>query len=283
MPLPLASLYHGTLPLILEGDDLTDGPNGSLDALAFEIVVSAEGNWRENLADAGIIKNRKLQGLAAAEFDYHAMFVNELRVKDRTDSKVIVSVSTLGLLQEDEKRKTTIACKAGRATIGPQEIKDAALRDMDGNLVKMDLSGWIWDNEAGELIPREMFPSRLFLDPPTTASAWSIAVPKISLTSTYFTTLRPDQTLVGTVVTPPLEIDPPEFPFGASDWSGLRQRLNDPTGWVLDDRNIEELFVDGTMPDGPHFVPPPTTTPVNRGLWAVTDIVTYFMPWEPTT
>ena len=283
MPSPPASIYHGTLPLILEGEDITDSPNGTLDAINFDIAVGTDDTWRVLLAEAGIIKGRKLAGLAAASFDYHAIFVSNFRVRERSDAKVIVSVSTLGLLEEDEKRKTTISCQGGRATIGPQEIKDAALRDMDGNLVKMDLSGWIFNNATGTLVPREMFPSRLFTDPPTQASAWSIAVPKISLTSTYFTTIRPDQTLVGTVVTPPLDVDPPAFPFSETDWEGLRQRLNDPAGWVLDQRTIEELFVDGTMPDGPHFIPPPTTEPVNRGLWAVTDIVTYFMPWEPTS
>lgn len=277
------SIYHGTLPLILEGEEITDSPKGTLDAINFEIAVGTDDVWRVMLAEAGIIKGRRLSGLAADAFDYHAIFVNDLRVKDRSDSKVIISVNTLGLLEDDEKRKTTIACKAGRASIGPQEIKDAALRDSGGALVKMDLSGWIFDSSVGTLVPRQKFPSRLFLDPPTEASAWSIAVPKLSITSTYFSITRPDQTVIGTVVSPPLDIDPPTFPFGPSDWSDLRQRLNDPSGWVLDDRNIEELFVDATMPSGPHYVSPPSTTPINTGLWAVTDTITYFMPWEPTS
>lgn len=281
--MPATSIYHGTLPLILEGEEITDSPNGTLDAITFEIAVGTEDTWRVLLAEAGIIKGRKLAGMAGAAFDYHAIFVNDLRVKDRSDSKVIVSVNTLGLLENDQKRKTTIACQGGRATIGPQEIKDAALRDMDGNLVKMDLSGFIFDSETGTLVPRQNFPSRLFTDPPTESSAWSIAVPKVSLTSTYFTTLRPDQTEIGTVVTPPIDIDPPAFPFGPEDWSGLRQRLNDPAGWVLDQRNIDELFIDGTLPDGPSFIPPPTSIAADRGLWAVTDTITYFMPWEPTS
>lgn len=281
----LPSLYHGTLPLILEGEGPADTPNGTLDTLPFEILVPAGESYRTALAEAGIIKLQRLTGTTAEVFPYYALFVQDLRVRETSDSVLRIAVNTVGLLVDSEKRKTTIASSGGRSTIGPEERRNGILRDGSGNIVKTDMSGFIVPPGGGTPVPREQYPSRIFDEETTVANAaWTVTVPRHTLTSTWFTTTRPDHLAVGSNITPPYELDEPEHPFDATKWEDLQLRRNDPYGWVLDSRNIEMLFEDTTPYTGPNYAPPPLggTSPLpTTGLFAVTDTISYYLPGEP--
>lgn len=272
------SIYHGPLPLLLEGAELADTPVGTLDSYTFDILVEST-DWRASLASAGIIKSTQLP----ASFAFHSMWAQDSKLKDIGPLTALVSVNAIGLLLPSEKRKTTIAASTNRISIGPGENKAGPLRDMDGNPVKFDMSGYVVPEGGGTPVPRERYPSRIFGETSTEAPAWSIASAKISLTSTWFTTIRPDHLAVGAVIAPPLAIDAPTFPFGPADWSDLQFRLNDPSGWVLDARAIDELFTgQADALTSPHYLPPPSSEAYPTGLWAVVDTISYYLVKDPT-
>lgn len=273
----LPSIYIGPLPLILDGQEITDSPRGTLDATTFDVLV-AMPDWRASLADAGIIKNATLP----FTMGYHSMWVQDYRLKEMGLLTARVAVSCLGLLVNTDKRKTSIAATSSRQSIGPQDQKAGPLRDGDGNMVYFGLDGYIMQ-EDGTGVPRQAYPKRIFGETSTKEfPAWSVAVAKITLNSTWFTTTRPDHSLVGTAIAPPLEIDTPASNFTPALWENLQFRLNDPAGWVLDSRNIDELFLGYTSPpDGPHYTPPATSEAFPTGLWAVTDTITHYQGAEP--
>ena len=272
------SIYHGTLPLFLEGPELADTPPGTLDTYNFDVLVES-ADWRASLAMAEIIKGSQLP----ASFGFHSMWTQDYKLKEIGPLVATVSVAAIGLLQSTEKRKTTIAAATNRISIGPGENKSGPLRDGDGNMVKFDMSGYVVPEGGGTPVPRTHYPRRIFGETTTESDAWSIATAKISLTSTWFTTIRPDHNAVGTVITPPLEITAPTFQFTPEQWSDLKFRLNDPSGWVLDSRSIDELFVGRADPSiGPHYLPPTTSEAYPTGLWAVVDTITYYFEKDPT-
>ena len=265
------SLFLGILPFVLEGEEFSDSPKGTLDAVTFSVVASRE-NWRSELEDLGIARLARLP----ISFGYYAMWVSDFKVSQLSPNTATIAVSCLGLLQEGEdKRKTTIAATSNRASIGPDSKPSGPLTDMTGAIIEQNLDGSQIVGSDGVLVWRQDFPSRIFGETTTSAPAWSIPIPRITLTSLYFTTLKPAENVAGTEVASedmPAEIDAPGNPFTDEEWTYLNFRLNAKAGWLYDSRNIDPLFT------GPATAAPGDPA---SGLWAVTDVISHYQGAEP--
>ena len=86
---------------------------------------------------------------------------------------------------------------------------------------------------------------------------WNIREASLVVRDTYFTTVKPDTSVIGSNQSPP---DAPAVPSPAYV-DDENKVANFPTGWVLDDRQYEEHFrVSGT----------------DEGLWTVEDTFGYY-------
>jgi len=94
--------------------------------------------------------------------------------------------------------------------------------------------------------------------PSGSAERWNINDPSVTVQDTYLSTAAPNMAQVGTGLTP---INAPSVP--SYIWGGYTapKRANHPNGWVLDNRDPEEV--------------------IPSKIWRVTDTFTYYQPWEP--
>lgn len=247
-----AEIIHGDLPLLLS-DNETHGRSGELDNLSLNFVCSYP-DWKTELATEGYVKGQKISG-------YHALFVEELTRGTRSEQTCEVTVNCTGLLETGDKRRRTLGVNGQQISVGPfEEVIIAISENEQGE----DPTG------SGEAQVKRRVPKldefgeviyKTIVTPSGTAERWNVRQPVIILTDTYFVTAEPSMTTVGTAVTPS---GAPTV--AASPWTSYDQpiRANHPNGWVLDDRQVEELF-NGT----------------SGGLWAVTDTYGHYLTAVP--
>lgn len=108
-----ATLYHGTLPLILSGPDPSDGPYGVLDSLDWEILCT-HADWRFELADLGLVQRDRIPG-------YDNMWVQTMIPKREDSLNTLVRINAIGTLTGDEKRQRQIGSAGQQIALGPQE------------------------------------------------------------------------------------------------------------------------------------------------------------------
>jgi hypothetical protein len=241
-------IIHGSLPILTEDHEISEGGLGELDSFSAEILVE----WtrrNEDAAALGFTKGTAIPG-------YPALFVEGIGWK-RSGFLGTGSVRGVGLSTVGERRKRRLAIAGQVVSIGPVAAVVVA-----------------WDeNEKGEeqdgtpiervkrLVPKvDSFGEpvyKTFTTPSGTFDRWNIKEAILTVTDTYFTTTEPDAAEGGTALTPPTAPTPPPYAWG--DYAE-EMRANFPAGWVLDNREIDEIY---------------------PGLWAVTDTFGYYHPAIP--
>lgn len=156
MSTPAASHFHGTLPMVLEGEDSADSPRGTLDTVSFEVLCTPS-SWRSELADLGIVRDDVLPG----SFGWHSMWVRDHTIRSKTDSTIRIGVSCVGLLEDEEKRKSTVKASLRRKSISPADPTPSDLRDSTGELVFNYSNGGIWDPDTRTVSDRHAFPQKI--------------------------------------------------------------------------------------------------------------------------
>lgn len=272
-----SSVFHGILPRILDIGNVVEGAAGTLDTATLSILTSFSERSSQ-LQSLGL--GRGLQVPSTIEgFSLYSMWARELRLRASTPSTATYEIPIVGLLQNSSKRSVKIISSSSRRDVGPEERPPPVLRDANGDLVKVDMRGWVVDRVSGELVQRQSYgDARTFVDEESSGDlgiATSILIPKVTIQTTYFATTRPREDQSGKKITPPVSIaDLPEVVQITSE----RARLQSPFGWILDTREIDVLFT-GLPPTGINYSAPPpsTSTDLRTGLFAVSDTITYYV------
>ena len=245
------TIFHGELPLVLSKSE-TDTGLGELDSVSLEVLVPLP--WRAGAQAAGYGKGMQVYG-------YYSMWVNTRQGEEDSDETAIVSVQCLGLIDAGDKRKRTISTMGHIVSVGPIEKvilvtnKEETAEDPGGGSAEAKRRIPKLDND-GDVQYKTISTST------GNADRWNINDPTVTVSDEYFTTTEPDVTQVGKPHAPP---SPPAVP--TYQWGGYGEplRFNHPNGWVLDEREVEELF---RVSGGP-------------GLWRVRDSHAFYQPATP--
>ncbi len=158
---------------------------------------------------------------------FHALFVMPWEEEDESDMATLVKISCIGLFKDTDKRKREISTQSKDISLGPQE-------------------GKTYSTPAGS------------------ARAWAIKDADLVYTDTYFTTTKPDTTVIGRAFTVGADApNPPEY----LGWFGIPLRYQYPSGWVLQDRKYN--LVAGKEQEG------------KLALYEVVDTVAYYQTAQP--
>ena len=230
---------------------ISDGDLGEIDELGVEYFCQWPG-YRQELLELGIEKGRLFPGVA--EF-----YVQGMQARREGFGRCIVSIVGLGMAGGfKERRKRTLSAFGQMISVGP--IERVIL------VTQMDEVGR--DAETGDPVEVRRRETKLDAEgepvykPITTPSGvgerWNIAEAGIRLVDVYYTKTRPVMTAVKLPFVPP---DAPAVP--ADPWVsyGEVMRFNHPNGWVLDDRQVDEL--------------------IEGKLWRVTDTVGHYLQRVP--
>lgn len=248
-----AEIFHGDLPLELEGLEESDAPIGELDSLSVELLV----NWATRKAECtelGYTKGAVIEG-------YDSMFVEDIRYR-KSGQLCTAQIQGVGLLEAGDKRRRRLSCAGQQISVGP--IERVVLSWVDGEkgeddgveLEKVKRRTPKLDEEGEVIYKSIVTPSGAF-------DRWNIAQAILTVQDTYFTTVKPDESIAGTANTPPNAPTPPPYIW---ETYGEPMRAQHPNGWVIDDRAVDPLFE--PVGGGP-------------GLWAVTDSWGYYYPALP--
>lgn len=260
-------IFYGALPIVSgEVREVIGGP-GELDSVRFNITAT-RSNWSDELLQNGFAA----QQMVLPTYGYHSMWVNSMERTYTSEQTVEIAVNCLGLISGGEKRKTKFIGRLRRHSIGPDESRPGPLRNSDGDYVMQSVgSGWyVYD---GEVVPRERYP-KIIIDDGAVGpdAALSVGMKSLSVSTTYFATVRPSTAAVGRAGTPPVErLDDASITIQA-EFAFLRKNL--PSGWVLDSREVEELFSSG-------YISGSEGVGGSGGLFYVSDVYTYYPPMEP--
>lgn len=253
------TIYHGELPMITAGPIRSRGERGVLDAVTYEIITGL-GNEELHAKHLGFEYERKVAG-------YHSMWVQTL--DDEAESSVIsrVSIRCVGLLKNDKKLRRRLSVAGKEVSIGPIErvvlvwTEDEKGSD-DGTPVEQVRRRVPKLDSEGEVVYKSIAtPSGAF-------DRWNVREAILVLNLTYFVTVEPETSVIGTAMTPENPPTPPPF-----IWSGYGEpmRANHPNGWVLDDRQVDEIFTAPPLGEGGDA----------QGLWAVEDTFGYYYTASP--
>lgn len=257
--MPNAAEIHGAFPIILDGDELSESAPGQLDSYTFSVAALAE-EWETQLEEIEIVRRSVLPD----NFGFHSMWVSDWRVTSRTAGVATIAINCLGLASASDKRKVVVTATATRVSVGTTERPpDSGDGSVNLNTLTWDDSLQQWTTTSAEGVISVLGRSN---------PAWSLAIPKITVTETYFTTSAPS-TNVAANLEPSIDITAPVADLADALNSDLILRTNYPSGWVLDERVIDPLFteVDSTARD----------LLVTTGIWAVTDKISYYFDKEP--
>ena len=269
------SIFHGTLPEILDVAQPIYGDNGSLDTATLR-VLTAWSSRQQDLQTLGLGRGLKIPSTILG-INMHAMFARDLRITARTDATCTWEIPIAGLFEDVTKLTASIANTAEFRDTGTEERLPPALRDMNGELIYVNMNGWKVDRN-GNIVNRDSY-SRVFSGEGdiNDAQPGRAVIPRVSVNTKYFTTSMPETNVAGKPYTPTIEVSTlPEVISATSE----RARFQFPFGWVMDSREVEILFTEEPAAgSGPRYVAPPfnTETTVSRGLFAVTDRVTYYV------
>jgi len=249
-----AELIYGDLPLVT-GDSETVGRDGELDTLTIDVVATYPG-WKDDIIELGYVRNQKITG-------YHALFVEDFSRGTRSGETCEVTVQATGLLEPGDKKRRTLGVNGQQISIGPIEKVVLVWEDAEqgedpesGDPVEQVRRRVPKLDEDGEVV------YKIIATPSGTGERWNVRQAIVTLTDTYFTTTQPDMTVAGTALTPDSAPSVPASPWGGYDEP---MRFNHPNGWVLDDRQVEDLFPDTGA----------------GGLWAVTDNYGFYLTAVP--
>lgn len=227
------AIYHGTLPKIIEGPTVRRGGKGELDTVTWKVLCAADA-VKDGLATAGL-------AFAGAITGYGAAMAVDGGIEEEPESELttMVSITATGLMTAGDRRQRVISFGQREVAVGPLE--------------KVVLS-WVTDEKGEDAetsdpvekvkrrVPKLDVDGNVEYETIVTSSGsqerWNIKEPVAQVRDTYFATTLPSTSAVGSASTPPNAPSPPAY-----QWSGYEGDLrgNHPNGWVLDDRQVEEI------------------------------------------
>ena len=254
MPAPDPVIHYGPSAAFQVGPARsTEGDLAELDTVQFDSLIPCAtfSAWRSAAIAAGYTRGSAVPG-------WSGMFIRTLAAEQEGDAHALLTVEGFGLLVAGEKRKRIMAAAGQIIAVGPIE-KIVIVTATDETATDPDTDTTV---DATRRIPKldadGEVEYKTITTPTGTAQRWNINQAFITVSDTYFTTTAPDMTAVGTAVTPPSAPTPPSYLWGSY---GEPMRLNHPSGWVLDDRNPEEI--------------------VPGSLWKVVDSFGYYYVAQP--
>lgn len=295
-----ASQFHGSLPNVLDVREPHITALGTLDTATLVVLTSWDARAAE-LESLGIAKDARVPDDLAG-FSLHSMWARELKLTSRSPSTALWEIPLVGLIESSEKRKTTITNNVNRRTPEKEEeVLSGPIRDMDGNLIYKTSGGSYWNPDTErEYLPGE-FISREFTDESTAQTDQELPDPKVTVTTTWFTTRFPAVDPAGQSMDPPLDIPDPlsiletlEIPrtneqdATIKEWNNGRLavaahpvRRQYLAGWVCDSRSIDPLFFSSGVGPGIRPVAGDRRRGIegDPGLFAVTDVISYYPAW----
>lgn len=246
------NIVHGFLPQQIGGIVENDMPVGVLDTATVSYLTSFSG-WREQLASLGIAKRMVHPG-------FPGMYVKDFKTQQDGDLRKVTLPLEGVLTSNGDKRVRTISAFGSIISIGPIEkvhiVDEADGVDEDGNAVTAQ-------RRVPELNDLGEVQYKTIAAPVGTAERWNVNDPAVTVIDTYFSTTAPVTTQIGTNVIP---VNAPAVTV--SGWGGLDVdlRANYPNGWVLDNRESEQLY--GSVVGG-------------DGLWKIVDTHEYYQAVVP--
>lgn len=241
------SIFHGSLPFLVDGPVVSLGKRGVLDS--FSAAMICGDNWQGEALSLGYAVERKIPG-------YANLWVEEMEAEAEGPGLVRVSVRGSGIAGAGDKRVRTMSARTREWSIGPYERvilawsneeqgEDGgdAVDQVKRRVPKLDGDGDVVYKTIGT--------------PSGVGERWSIKEAIVQVSDTYYTTMKPSMSQVGQVAAPQNAPSPPPY-----IWGGYNEplRFRHPNGWVLDDRQVEDIFY---MNEG-------------LGLWRVTDLHGYY-------
>jgi hypothetical protein len=251
-----AFLMHGSLPVVTDGPTESEGEDGQLDAMTLTVLVdsSITGGWRAAATAAGYARKAKLA-------DGHSMWVNTRVGLPLGPGLHEVTIDAVGLLVSGDKRRRMLGVAGREVAIGPQErvviVEEGTGEDPVAEEEETIRRRVPKVNALGEVVDKTI------VTPSGSATRWNIRDAFLTVTDRYFTTTAPNTQLVGTAQTPANAPTPPANPWGS--YTGDMRAMH-PNGWVLDDRQIVELFSQSSPA---------------AALYEVTDVFGYYLPAIP--
>jgi hypothetical protein len=234
MPLPEAVIHYGPNSQQVGPLRSVEGDLAELDTCALDYLIpcASFAGWKAAAAAAGFSRGAAVPG-------FSGLYIRDMSAEEEGDAHALLSVNGHGLLPSaGEKRKRIIAAAGQIIGVGPIErIIVVTTADETGTDPSDDSTV-----PAKRRIPKVDDDGdvvyKTIVTPTGTAERWNINQAFLTVSDTYFATTLPSTTVIGTAVTPPSAPTPPSYIWGSY---GEVMRANHPSGWVLDDRQIEEI------------------------------------------
>lgn len=253
MALPDAVIHIGAVPCQVGPARSSEGDLAELDSVELDVLVAASpfSAWRAGAASAGYTRGNAFPG-------WSGMFVLFASAEQEGSGHALVSVTGTGLLTPGEKRKRTTSCAGQVVSVGPIE-RVVLVWDTAENAEDPETAS---STTGKRRIPKVDAEGEVVYKQITTPSGlsdrWNINTAILNVNDTYFVTSAPATNTAGTAVTPPSAPTPPPYIWGSY---AEPLRLNHPAGWVLDDRQAEEI--------------------IPGQLWRVSDTFAYYYSGQP--
>ena len=233
MSAPSAVIHYGGASYQVGPARSTEGDLAELDTVQFDALIdcAAIAAWRAAAVAAGYTRGGAVPG-------WSGMYIKALAAAQEGDAHALLSVEGYGLLVAGEKRKRVLAAAGQIIAVGPIE-KIIIVTAADETAVDPDTD---LATDATRRIPKldadGEVEYKTIVTPTGSAERWNINQAFITISDTYFATSVPSTTVIGTAVTPPSAPTPPSYLWGSY---AEPMRLNHPSGWVLDDRRVEDI------------------------------------------
>lgn len=243
-----AAIFHGTLPFIMDNPAVSRGGRGMLDSFRARLLCGPD--WENDARLLGFEIDRKITG-------HHSLWVKGMEPTEEAEEVVVVDITGEGLHNSGDRRIRKMKCGEHETSVGPFEKVVIAWSKEDrgedpetGDKVDKVKRRVTAVDEDGEPVLKTIS------TPSGNMTAWVVSESEVAVVDSYFVTSKPSMEVVGTVLAPP---NPPSVP--PYQWSGYGENMRGrhPNGWVLADRDVEEIF---RFSD-------------TDGLWRVTDTTVY--------
>jgi hypothetical protein len=234
MPLPEAVIHYGSDTLQVGPLRSTEGDLAELDTVAVDYLIPCAtfAQWKAAAAAAGFTRGSAVPG-------WSALYIRDMAAEQEGDAHALISVNAHGLLPSaGEKRKRIIAAAGQIIGVGPIERVIIVTNEDETGTDPSDSSTVPAKRRIPKVDTDGDVVYKTIVTPTGSAERWNINQAFITVSDTYFTTSEPDMTVIGTAQTPPDAPTPPSYIWGSY---GEVMRANHPSGWVLDDRQSEEI------------------------------------------